>query len=64
VKVYVGKKVAKTVKLNAFKKGKAKVTVPKKFAKGKSIKVKAKYVPTKSSAAKSKNSKTITVKRR
>jgi len=64
VKVYVGKKVAKTVKLNAFKKGKAKVTVPKKFAKGKSIKVKAEYVPASPTTTSKKTSKVVTLKRR
>ncbi|SNT07592.1 Uncharacterised Sugar-binding Domain [Micrococcales bacterium KH10] len=64
VRVFVGKKRVKTVKLKAFTKGKAKVTIKAKFAKGKKVKVKVKYVPKSKATTAGKTSKTITLKRR
>ena len=44
VQVRVGKKVVRTVKLTAKRKGKITVTLPKRYTK--SVKVRARYVPT------------------
>ena len=62
VKVYVGKKLVKTVKVSSLKKGKVKVTLPKRYAAGKRLKVKATFVPSNSTTTKAKTSKTVTVK--
>ncbi|GAA2526806.1 hypothetical protein GCM10010407_16160 [Rarobacter incanus] len=64
VKVYVGKKVVKTIKTPALRKrnGKYTVTVPARFAKGSSLKVRAKFVPKYKGASKAKTSKTIKLK--
>ena len=65
VRVYVGAKVAKTVKVTSFTKGKATVTLAKKYTKGKKkIKVKAVYVPTSAATTASRTSATIVLKRR
>jgi len=64
VRVYVGKKLAKTVRLTAFKKGKATVALPKKYSKGKSVKLKATYVPAASATTSGTTSKTVKIKRR
>lgn len=62
VAVYVGKKKVKTVKLKQSKKGKVTVTLPKRYKS--SIKVKAKFAPSKAAAkgVSSKTSKTIKVR--
>lgn len=61
VKVQVGKKVARTVSAAKLRKkgGKATVTLPRRFAKGKKIKVRAVYVPADTrNVAKAKSAKT------
>jgi len=60
VKVYVGKKLVKTVRLTSGKHGKVTVTLPKRYYRA--ISVKAKFVPSSSSTVASKTSKTVTIK--
>ena len=60
IQIRVGKKVVRTVKLTAKRKGKVTVTLPKRYAK--SIKVRAKFVPTSTKTVKAKSSKRVTIR--
>ena len=60
VQIRVGKKVVRTVKLTAKRKGKITITLPKRYTK--SIKVRAKYAPKSTKTVKARNSKQVTVR--
>jgi len=60
IKVWVGKKVVKTVRLKAKRKGRITVTLPKKYAK--TIKVRAAFVPKSTKTVKAKKSKVVKAK--
>ncbi len=60
VKVYVGKKAVKKVKVTAKKKGKVTVTLPKRY--GKTVRVKATFVPSSASTVAGATSKSVKVK--
>lgn len=60
IKVYVGKKAVKTVKMTVKKKGKVTVTLPKRSAKA--VTVKATFMPSSTSTVTGATSKTVTVK--
>ncbi|GAA2235594.1 hypothetical protein GCM10010401_04350 [Rarobacter faecitabidus] len=62
VRIRVGKKVVKTVKLTAKRKGKIVVKLPKRYSS--SIKVKAKFVPTSAKTVNAKWSKQVLLKLR
>ena len=62
IQIVVGKKVVRTAKLTAKKKGKLKVTLTKRYTG--SIKVRAKFVPASKKTVAAKQSKTVTVKAR
>ncbi|MDQ7992986.1 MAG: carbohydrate-binding protein, partial [Propionicimonas sp.] len=62
VKIYVGSKVVKTVRLTTKMKGKVTVTLPKRYYS--TIKVKAKFVPTSTRTVESKSSKVLKLKTR
>ena len=66
VKVLVGKKTAKTVSLAKLRKHRGAVTVRllSRYAKSRSIKVKATYVPSDKAGVSTKSSKTVKLKRR
>jgi predicted alpha-1,2-mannosidase len=60
VKVYVGGKVVRTVRLTAGKNGRITVTLPKRYYKA--IQVKAEFVPTSTKTVEAKTSKTVKIK--